>query len=63
MKRLRASRPSGTSVDARAHIFRWSALMFSIDHIGVAVKSLAAAKGIYERLGLSLSHEEVVESE
>ena len=37
--------------------------MFSIDHIGVAVKSLAAAKGIYERLGLSLSHEEVVESE
>jgi len=37
--------------------------MFSIDHIGVAVKSLAADKGIYERLGLSLSHEEVVESE
>jgi len=37
--------------------------MFSIDHIGVAVKSLAAAKGIYERLGLSLSHEEVVEAE
>jgi len=37
--------------------------MFSIDHIGVAVKSLAAAKGIYERLGLSLSPEEVVESE
>ena len=27
--------------------------MFSIDHIGVAVKSLAAAKGIYEKLGLS----------
>ena len=26
--------------------------MFSIDHIGVAVKSLAAAKGIYEQLGL-----------
>ena len=37
--------------------------MFSIDHIGVAVKSLAAAKGIYERLGLILSPEEVVESE
>ena len=37
--------------------------MFSIDHIGVAVKSLATAKGIYERLGLSLSPEEVVESE
>ena len=37
--------------------------MFSIDHIGVAVKSLAAAKGIYEKLGMTLSPEEVVESE
>src|SRR6202049_2985593 len=37
--------------------------MFSIDHIGVAVKSLATAKGIYERLGLSVSPEEVVEAE
>lgn len=64
MKRLlEDGRPARPSVDARAHIFRWSALMFSIDHIGVAVKSLAAAKGIYERLGLSLSPEEVVESE
>jgi len=37
--------------------------MFSIDHIGVAVKSLAAAKGIYEALGLAVSPEEVVEAE
>jgi methylmalonyl-CoA epimerase len=37
--------------------------MLKIDHIGVAVKSLAAAKGIYEKLGLSVSPEEVVESE
>ncbi len=37
--------------------------MFSIDHIGVAVKSLAAAKGIYEKLGLNLSPEESVEAE
>jgi methylmalonyl-CoA epimerase len=37
--------------------------MFSIDHIGVAVKSLAAAKGIYEKLGLSVSPEEVIEAE
>ncbi|HYK50680.1 MAG TPA: methylmalonyl-CoA epimerase [Terriglobales bacterium] len=37
--------------------------MFSIDHIGVAVKSLAAAKGIYEKLGLNVSAEEVVEAE
>jgi methylmalonyl-CoA epimerase len=37
--------------------------MFSIDHLGIAVKSLAAAKGIYEKLGLTISTEEVVESE
>ena len=37
--------------------------MFKIDHLGVAVKSLAAAKGIYEKLGLSVSPEEVVQSE
>jgi|SRR5271165_603537 len=36
---------------------------FSIDHLGVAVKSLAAAKSIYEKLGLSLSPEETVEQE
>jgi len=38
-------------------------MMFSIDHLGIAVKSLAAAKGIYETLGLSISPEEVVEHE
>jgi LAO/AO transport system kinase len=37
--------------------------MFSIDHIGVAVKSLTAAKGIYEKLGMTVSPEEVVEGE
>jgi methylmalonyl-CoA epimerase len=37
--------------------------MFSIDHIGVAVKSLAAAKGVYEKLGLNVSSEEMVEAE
>jgi methylmalonyl-CoA epimerase len=36
---------------------------FHIDHLGIAVKSLAAAKGIYEKLGLSVSPEEVVEQE
>lgn len=36
---------------------------FSIDHLGIAVKSLAAAKGIYEKLGLKLSAEETVEQE
>ena len=37
--------------------------MFTLDHLGIAVKSLAAARGIYEKLGLSVSAEEVVEQE
>ena len=36
---------------------------FSIDHLGIAVKSLDAAKSIYEKLGLSVSPEETVEQE
>jgi methylmalonyl-CoA epimerase len=38
-------------------------IMFSIDHLGIAVKSLTAAKAIYEKLGLSVSPEETVEHE
>jgi len=37
--------------------------MFQIDHLGIAVKSLSAAKAIYEKLGLSVSEEETVEPE
>jgi methylmalonyl-CoA epimerase len=37
--------------------------MFGIDHIGIAVKSLASAKSIYETLGLSISKEETVAEE
>src|SRR6516225_4127379 len=37
--------------------------MFTIDHLGIAVKSLATAKSIYEKLGLQLSPEEIVEHE
>jgi len=37
--------------------------MFSIDHLGIAVKSLAAAKSIYEKLGMAVSTEETVEAE
>jgi methylmalonyl-CoA epimerase len=37
--------------------------MFQIDHLGIAVKSLAAATSIYEKLGLSVSTEEIVEQE
>lgn len=36
---------------------------FSIDHLGIAVKSLVAAKVVYEKLGLSVSPEETVEQE
>jgi methylmalonyl-CoA epimerase len=37
--------------------------MAQIDHIGIAVKSLAAAKSIYEKLGLSVSPGETIEQE
>ena len=37
--------------------------MFQFDHLGIAVKSLTAAKSIYEKLGLTISPEEVVEQE
>ena len=37
--------------------------MAQIDHIGIAVKSLVAAKAIYEKLGLSISPEETAEQE
>ena len=36
---------------------------FAIDHLGIAVKSLAAAKTIYETLGLTISQEEEVAGE
>jgi LAO/AO transport system kinase len=34
-----------------------------LDHLGVAVKSIAAARRFYEALGLAVSHEETVEHE
>jgi len=37
--------------------------MAQIDHVGIAVKSLKAAKAIYEKLGLSISPEETVVQE
>ena len=37
--------------------------MATIDHLGIAVKSLASAKAFYEKLGLQVSPEEVVEAE
>ncbi len=37
--------------------------MFSIDHLGIAVKSLVKARSFYEQLGLPVMREEVVEQE
>jgi methylmalonyl-CoA epimerase len=36
---------------------------FALDHLGIAVRSLAAAKSVYEKLGLTISPEETVPSE
>jgi methylmalonyl-CoA epimerase len=38
-------------------------MTFALDHLGIAVRSLAAAKLIYEKLGLSISPEEIVPGE
>jgi len=38
-------------------------MSYSLDHLGIAVKSLAAAKSIYEKLGLTISQEETVAAE
>lgn len=37
--------------------------MTKIDHLGIAVNSIQAARGFYEALGLSIAHEETVEHE
>lgn len=37
--------------------------MATIDHLGIAVKSIAAARGFYEALGLAIVHEEEVGEE
>src|ERR1700687_2810056 len=38
-------------------------MTYQIDHLGIAVKSLAAAKAIYEKLGLNVTPVETVEHE
>ena len=34
-----------------------------IDHLGIAVESIAAARNFYEALGVSVTHEETIEHE
>src|SRR5437870_363478 len=38
-------------------------MSLNLDHLGIAVRSLAAAKSIYEKLGLPVTTEEVVDAE
>jgi LAO/AO transport system kinase len=38
-------------------------LGLELDHLGIAVRSIAAAKGFYELLGMAVSHEETVDHE
>ena len=38
-------------------------MTYQIDHLGIAVKSLAAAKAIYEKLGLNVTPVETVQHE
>jgi methylmalonyl-CoA epimerase len=37
--------------------------MYRLDHLGIAVKSLSAARAIYEKLGLPITSEEEVPAE
>lgn len=38
-------------------------MTIKLDHLGVAVKSLAKARALYEQLGMKVTHEEVVQHE
>ena len=48
---------------SRAKRPRQTGMSYSLDHLGIAVKSLSAAKSIYEKLGLTISDEETVAAE
>jgi methylmalonyl-CoA epimerase len=54
---------SPASLRSRVGMTKEFKMEFSIDHLGIAVKSLTAAKSIYEKLGLNISPEETVEHE
>lgn len=46
-----------------ARRLRFTTARFRLDHLGVAVKSIASARGFYEALGLRVRQEETVEHE
>src|SRR5207249_2512562 len=66
-RRVDARRPRpGAAADAasQAHLGGGGARgMTKLDHIGIAVKSIDAAKKIYEDLGLTIAHVESVETQ
>lgn len=56
-------RCASTRVERREFVAEATNEGLRLDHLGVAVKSIAAARGFYEALGLTVSHEETVEHE
>ena len=63
--RRRARVFPGSGLSGPEDLLRGSGLQqnLRLDHLGVAVKSIAAARGFYEALGLVVSHEETVKHE
>jgi len=48
---------------SRARVLAPHKMTFALDHLGIAVKSLASAKNIYEKLGLTISPEDTIAAE
>jgi LAO/AO transport system kinase len=53
--RLQKREPGGVALGHMDHL--------DLDHLGIAVRSIAAARGFYEALGMVVTHEETVEHE
>ena len=52
-----------TIQDTGPYIGRRRGFLFDIDHLGIAVKSLASSKKFFEQMGLSVSEDETVDGE
>jgi methylmalonyl-CoA epimerase len=61
MLRIERPAPSCNLQPATCNLYPES--MPELDHIGIAVKSIAQARKLYESLGLQVVHEETVEQE
>lgn len=60
---MHAVRRGAAEKSGRKKRVEWSAAGMRLDHLGVAVKSMDAARGFYEALGLTVSRVETVEHE